>query len=889
MSGASRSSEFGDLVFFFNLQDDIDIPMLLIDGNEKVRWFNSAMEEFFCVSREKATGADYRELITSYIAPFIEESASFLQDLFGAVDRKERLNAKIHHFVPRGRRDEWIEVRSTPITTGVLAGGRIDIFANISGRVRADEETSRKNTLQEIIARISTSFVDPAPADFDRTITAIIRDLGVFSGANHCYLTLINGDRTEVRGSYEWFADRDTPTRSLSGVRITDFSWTGEAMARPGIIHTLDSPRRRQSVVLPLRGKSIRGFLGFESDFRDLALFNKHADLLKMVGDVLISVLERYFMDERLTRHDALCESVMIASGRLHRTPSWESDIGDVLEALGSGTGASRVYLIENAGEAHHPPRRHLRSAAPFRTLPDGAVDERALWNAEELVQWKTALTLGHVLTGAVRDLAPDLAALFSSRGVLSFAVLPVFTAGGCWGFLVFEECSASRTWHKPEIDALKTAADALGSTIERSEHEEEIRRHNRQLTAINEIISAAGSMETLYDLLVNALHRIVAVLGVEKGAIYLLDHEERYAVLACTAGKGNETAAFTELLPLDGAPYASIFQDGIPAFNETVTQESGGRTQVSWVPLCGGGSVVGVLFLSSAANNRHLSGEEQHTLITVGQEIGTAIYRGLLQQELEESYEKANLYLDILTHDIKNANTVSVMYADMLTEMLAGKPKEFAAKLMESISRNIEITDHVSTIRRLHEEKPQLKPMNLDEVIRREIEHYPDHHIHYNPGSHTILADDLISEIFANLIGNSIKFGGDEVVIFIRTEEHQSEIEVIIEDTGPGIPDAMKTVIFDRFQRGSKSTSGKGLGLYIVRTLVSRYGGEVWVEDRVADQPGQGVSFRFLLKKAAVSDLPQGAAHEDMDIVDAETAVVPERLAFLMDKYRTR
>jgi signal transduction histidine kinase len=150
-------------------------------------------------------------------------------------------------------------------------------------------------------------------------------------------------------------------------------------------------------------------------------------------------------------------------------------------------------------------------------------------------------------------------------------------------------------------------------------------------------------------------------------------------------------------------------------------------------------------------------------------------------------------------------------------------------------------------------------------------------------------VADDLISEIFANLIDNSIKFGGSEVVVFIRTEEHESEIEVIVEDTGPGIPDTTKTIIFDRFQRGSKSTSGKGLGLYIVRTLVSRYGGEVWVEDRVPGQPGQGVSFRFLLKKATPSDTPDAGAHEVADRLDHEAGAGHERLASLIEKYKTR
>ncbi|WP_292366206.1 ATP-binding protein [Methanoculleus sp. UBA208] len=43
----------------------------------------------------------------------------------------------------------------------------------------------------------------------------------------------------------------------------------------------------------------------------------------------------------------------------------------------------------------------------------------------------------------------------------------------------------------------------------------------------------------------------------------------------------------------------------------------------------------------------------------------------------------------------------------------------------------------------------------------------------------------------------------------------------------------------------------GEGLGLYLVQILVERYGGKIWVEDRVPGHPEEGAAFRFTLKKA--------------------------------------
>jgi signal transduction histidine kinase len=118
-------------------------------------------------------------------------------------------------------------------------------------------------------------------------------------------------------------------------------------------------------------------------------------------------------------------------------------------------------------------------------------------------------------------------------------------------------------------------------------------------------------------------------------------------------------------------------------------------------------------------------------------------------------------------------------------------------------------------------------------------------------------MADDLLSEVFANLIGNSVKFGDPGVEIAIRVEESGDQVEVSIEDTGPGVPDAVKPTLFARFAPGKNSRSGKGLGLYITRTLIERYGGRVWVDDRVPGRPECGAAFRFTLHRSGRRQKP--------------------------------
>jgi signal transduction histidine kinase len=122
------------------------------------------------------------------------------------------------------------------------------------------------------------------------------------------------------------------------------------------------------------------------------------------------------------------------------------------------------------------------------------------------------------------------------------------------------------------------------------------------------------------------------------------------------------------------------------------------------------------------------------------------------------------------------------------------------------------------------------------------------DADIRYTPEALWVAADDLLVAVFANLIGNAVKFGGPGVLVRITAREEDGTVTVSVEDTGPGIPDAEKPLVFEKFRKGGKK-SGKGLGLYIVRTLVERYGGRIWVEDRIPGRPEEGAAFRLVFR----------------------------------------
>jgi signal transduction histidine kinase len=101
-----------------------------------------------------------------------------------------------------------------------------------------------------------------------------------------------------------------------------------------------------------------------------------------------------------------------------------------------------------------------------------------------------------------------------------------------------------------------------------------------------------------------------------------------------------------------------------------------------------------------------------------------------------------------------------------------------------------------------------------------------------------------LLSQAVANLLDNALKYaGGGEIEILVFASDERAVLEVA--DHGPGVPEADRESVFDRFVRlePSRTTPGNGLGLSLVRAIVRRHAGSVALED---NRPGLRVRLEF-------------------------------------------
>ncbi|GAA5125680.1 HAMP domain-containing sensor histidine kinase [Pseudonocardia adelaidensis] len=102
------------------------------------------------------------------------------------------------------------------------------------------------------------------------------------------------------------------------------------------------------------------------------------------------------------------------------------------------------------------------------------------------------------------------------------------------------------------------------------------------------------------------------------------------------------------------------------------------------------------------------------------------------------------------------------------------------------------------------------------------------------------------LDRIVANLLDNADKYGGGAVRVAVRRCDGWARL--VVEDAGPGVPEELKELVFERFSRGAHAGRrghgvGSGLGLALVAQHVQRMGGRVWVEDR------QGGGARFVVE----------------------------------------
>ena len=225
-------------------------------------------------------------------------------------------------------------------------------------------------------------------------------------------------------------------------------------------------------------------------------------------------------------------------------------------------------------------------------------------------------------------------------------------------------------------------------------------------------------------------------------------------------------------------------------------------------------------------------------------------------ETQLKDAKAQAELYLDLMSHDITNMNQGLMGYLEMMEVLRESGEidKGLIDSSIELINRSSRMINDVKKLTQVQAGKIPLKNVDVCKIlslIKSEYANVPGRSvtINYSPGQDcTVKADDLLKEVFENLVDNSIRHSTGPVTIDFAVDrvriEGQAYYRITVSDTGPGIPDKLKKKIFRTLKEIGEKTERRGFGLYLVRTLIDRYQGQVWVEDRVPGDHTKGAKF---------------------------------------------
>lgn len=233
--------------------------------------------------------------------------------------------------------------------------------------------------------------------------------------------------------------------------------------------------------------------------------------------------------------------------------------------------------------------------------------------------------------------------------------------------------------------------------------------------------------------------------------------------------------------------------------------------------------------------------------------------------QKLQENYQKLkhleemkDSLTHMIVHDMRSPLTVVTMALDMVEQsgqLLEPQDKENLRSAYNAAFSLVEMTTLLLDIGRLESGK---MPLNLEihelsllikgclQALAPLLAPYDLSFVHED-GLHVSNCDaTVIQRIIQNLLGNAIKFTPKGAPISIHLDRAEGMLRIRIQDSGPGIPEEERSLVFEKFGQGQagRKAQGTGLGLAFCRLAVEAHKGHIGVDCK----PGQGACFWFTL-----------------------------------------
>ncbi|WP_327053167.1 sensor histidine kinase [Halomicrococcus gelatinilyticus] len=252
-----------------------------------------------------------------------------------------------------------------------------------------------------------------------------------------------------------------------------------------------------------------------------------------------------------------------------------------------------------------------------------------------------------------------------------------------------------------------------------------------------------------------------------------------------------------------------------------------------------------GTLVVGCRGGEQTFGDDERRLVRILAATAETALDRARREAQLRasratvaERNEQIEFFNGVLRHDILNGMTV----VSGNLELLEDHVDEEGRRHLETVSRwSEDVASLTRKVRSVVEtvtatESVSLESVSLSETLREKARKVDATYeavavrCDVDDGLR-VRGNDLLGEVVENLLLNAVEHAGSAPEIEVRARRADDAVRVEIADDGPGIPDEMKSAVFEREVTAEESGS-VGFGLHFASVMMEQYGGEVWFED---------------------------------------------------------
>jgi len=448
--------------------------------------------------------------------------------------------------------------------------------------------------------------------------------------------------------------------------------------------------------------------------------------------------------------------------------------------------------------------------------------------------------------------------------------------------------------YHEPrppdrnDLELIETVAHLAGVAIERHRNEEALAASHvllEQESHVAQALVQAGQVmlaaRTTPVVLAELARLTTELLGCDcADTVARVDDQDSYVTRSADGYADHEweslqrlrmpPAMVTRLLDtLAQRPVIDVRTQDVPDADAKAMLDAYGITTSLYVALRRDEEPIG--FLSAAYRGRDERFSEQQRRIAVGiaQLASMALANAHLVEEARRASQLKTEFVSTMSHELRTPLSVIIGYSDMLVDDSAS-PEQAAilAKIRTASVELLEMIEMTLNVNRLEagHDVPHFERLSMRAVFDQLAEEFsalPRHEgvvLRWEPVPVAIRSDRRkLRIVLKNLVGNALKFTSRGSVV-VRCAVRDEMCAVTVDDTGVGIAPEQLPVIFDMFRQGDSSDNrtygGIGLGLYIVRRLLSQLGGEV----TVTSNPGRGSTFTITVPLAPPEELRASA-----------------------------